>query len=281
MNFNWYQTLTWPDLINLIDILIVWFCIYKLMRFLSGTKAVQLFRGLTVIVIAMILSWYLGLNTIFWIMNQIVSWGVIVLAVVFQPEIRRGLEHLGRGSGLGFNTQANDEEEIIKSLDKALQYMSKRKIGALIAIQMETGLDDYIETGITLNAQLSSELLINIFIPNTPLHDGAVIMRGREILAAAAYLPLSQSNLIPKEWGTRHRAAVGMSESNDSIIIVISEETGEISIMKEGSMHRNMDQDSYLRYFKSEFLNDDADNKSAWTNFINYLTSFFKSGGRK
>ncbi len=132
--------------------------------------------------------------------------------------------------------------------------MSKRRIGALITIQMDTGLEDYIETGIELNAEITGELLINIFIPNTPLHDGAVIIRDNKIAVAAAYLPLSESNLIPKELGTRHRAAVGISEVTDALTVVISEETGEVSITKNNELLRNMDQNDYLKFFRNELI---------------------------
>ena len=243
MNINWSQLLTWSDVINIIDVLVVWFVIYELIMLLRGTKAVQLFRGIIVIIIIMAGSWYIGLSTVYWIMNQVINWGVIAMVIIFQPEIRRGLEHLGRGSIFAKNhSQKEAEEKMIQALDKAIQYMAKRRIGALISIQMETGLDDYIETGIPLDADVSGELLINIFIPNTPLHDGAVIIKNGKIAVAAAYLPLSQSNLIPKELGTRHRAAVGMSEVTDALTIVVSEETGEVSIMKDGELLRDMSQ---------------------------------------
>lgn len=197
MNFNWTNLLTWHNIGNLLDILVVWFVVYELIMLLRGTKAVQLFRGIIVIILIKLVSWYIGLGTVSWIMDQIINWGVIAVVIIFQPEIRRGLEHLGRGSIFVRNRHENEaENKMIDALDKAIQYMSKRRIGALITIQMDTGLDDYIETGIDLNAEITGELLINIFIPNTPLHDGAVIIKDNKIAVAAAYLPLSESNLI-------------------------------------------------------------------------------------
>lgn len=277
MNINWSQLLTWSDVINIIDVLVVWFVIYELIMLLRGTKAVQLFRGIIVIIIIMAGSWYIGLSTVYWIMNQVINWGVIAMVIIFQPEIRRGLEHLGRGSIFAKNhSQKEAEEKMIQALDKAIQYMAKRRIGALISIQMETGLDDYIETGIPLDADVSGELLINIFIPNTPLHDGAVIIKNGKIAVAAAYLPLSQSNLIPKELGTRHRAAVGMSEVTDALTIVVSEETGEVSIMKDGELLRDMSQESYLRYFRTQLITSDEEPTPFFTSVTENISAFFK-----
>ncbi len=143
---------------------------------------------------------------------------------------------------------------MIQALDKAIQYMSKRRIGALMTIEMNTGLEDYIETGIPLDADVSGELLINIFIPNTPLHDGAVIIKNNRIAVAAAYLPLSESNLIPKELGTRHRAAVGISEVTDALTIVISEETGAVTITKNNELIRNLTRQDYLKLLHNELV---------------------------
>ena len=156
-----------------------------------------------------------GLNTVSWLMNQVITYGVIATIIIFQPEVRRGLEHLGRGSFFSrkSHTDLRKEEYMVQSFDKAIQYMSKRKIGALITIGRKTGLEDFIETGIPLNATISGELLINIFIPNTPLHDGAVIVKDGKLLLASAYLPLSENDSIPKEFGTRHRGDFGYRRS--------------------------------------------------------------------
>ncbi len=158
--------------------------------------------------------------------------------------------------------------------------MSKRRIGALIAIQMKTGLEEYIETGIQLDADVSSQLLINIFIPNTPLHDGAVIIKDGRIASAASYLPLSQSNLIPKELGTRHRAAVGISEVTDAITIVISEETGEVSITRNNELLRGMTQADYLKYLRSQLINTNVkDHKTLFGEIHDFFIKHF--GGKK
>ncbi|ALO03712.1 diadenylate cyclase CdaA [Lactiplantibacillus paraplantarum] len=270
MTFNWSGLLTLQNFVRLLDILAVWFVIYELIVLLRGTKAVQLFRGIVVIAIIKAVSVLIGLDTVSWIMDQIINWAVIAMVIIFQPEIRRGLEHLGRGSMFARGKRQNeDEERMIAELDKAIQYMAKRRIGALMSIKMDTGLEDYIETGIALDADITGELLINIFIPNTPLHDGAVIIQDNQIKVAAAYLPLSESNLIPKELGTRHRAAVGISEVTDALTIVISEETGEVSITKDNELMRGMTRENYLRYFRQVLLTPEDSTKQ------NALQSWF------
>ena len=269
--------LTGQNLIHLIDILVIWFLIYELLLLIRGTRAVQLFRGIMIIILVKVVSWYAGLSTVSWVMDQILNWGVIAIVVIFQPEIRRGLEHLGRGSFLSHNQSTNEtEEEMIKQLDQEIQYMSKRRIGALISIQMKTGLEEYIETGIPLDADISGALLINTFIPNTPLHDGAVIIKNNRIAVAAAYLPLSDSKLIPKELGTRHRAAVGISEVTDALTIVISEETGEVSITKDNELIRNMSQNDYLKFMRSQLCTHEPTHDNLLTRLY---SRFERQGG--
>lgn len=280
MTFNWSGLLTLQNFVRLLDILAVWFVIYELIVLLRGTKAVQLFRGIVVIAVIKAISVLIGLDTVSWIMDQIINWAVIAMVIIFQPEIRRGLEHLGRGSMFARGKRQNeDEERMIAELDKAIRYMAKRRIGALMSIKMDTGLEDYIETGIALDADITGELLINIFIPNTPLHDGAVIIQDNQIKVAAAYLPLSESNLIPKELGTRHRAAVGISEVTDALTIVISEETGEVSITKDNELMRGMTRENYLRYFRQVLLTpEDSTKQNA---FQNWFGRIFGGGPRK
>jgi len=227
---------------NIVDIALVWFVIYKLILVIRGTKAVQLLKGITVIILVSILSYYLELNTLYWMMKQTLPWGFLAVIIIFQPELRRALEQLGRGSLFSRSShQVETEQEVfLEAVVKATEYMAKRRIGALISIERETGMSDYIETGILMDAHVSSELLINIFIPNTPLHDGAVIIHNDKIKAAACYLPLSESPFISKELGTRHRAALGISEVTDSVTVVVSEETGNISLTKNGELHRDL-----------------------------------------
>lgn len=281
MPFDWSNLITTQHLINLLDVAVVWYAIYKLMMLLRETKAVQLFKGIVVIVIIKLLSWYIGLSTVSWIMDQVINWGIIAIIIIFQPEIRRGLEHLGRGTFVHNRKQGAEEEKMVKALDQAIQYMSKRRIGALITIQMNTGLEDYIETGIKLDADITGALLINIFIPNTPLHDGAVIIKDNKIAVAAAYLPLSESNLIPKALGTRHRAAVGISEVTDALTIVVSEETGGVTITKNSELLRDLTQNDYLKLLRNELIpKQEVKNDNILTKFVDGFAKSFK-GGRK
>ncbi|MFD1465344.1 diadenylate cyclase CdaA [Lapidilactobacillus mulanensis] len=275
---DWNQLISWQNLANLIDILVVWLFIYRLIMIVRGTKAVQLFNGIIVIVAIKAISYYLNLHTVSYIVDMVINWGVVVLVVIFQPEIRRALERIGRSQFFGSSSHQAQEEtdHFINALDKAIQYMSKRRIGALISIQMNTGLEDYIETGIALDADVTGELLINIFIPNTPLHDGAVIIRDNKIAVAAAYLPLSESNMIPKELGTRHRAAVGISEVTDALTIVVSEETGEVTITKNSQLLHALSRDDYLKYLHAHF-----DNVEEQKNWLQQALAFIQKGGAK
>ncbi|WEV40477.1 diadenylate cyclase CdaA [Lactobacillus sp. ESL0684] len=257
MHFNVANLLTWNNLSIVLDILIIWFVVYHLIVLIRGTKAVQLAKGIVLIFIVRLIAGVLQLHTTTWLLDQVVSWSVLGIIIIFQPEIRRGLEHLGRLPIFGGHEASERDESLrfIDELDKSIQYMSKRRIGALITIQQETGLEDYIETGIKLDAKVTGELLINIFIPNTPLHDGAVIIgKDHEIAVAAAYLPLSDSTMIPKRLGTRHRAAVGISEVTDAITIVVSEETGGVTITRNGRFYLDMSREDYLKYLKAELV---------------------------
>ncbi|MFE4708573.1 diadenylate cyclase CdaA [Peribacillus simplex] len=246
----------WDYVVNFIDILLVWFVIYKLLTIIRGTKAIQLLKGIFVIVIVKSLSNLFGFNTLGWLMAQVMNWGVLAILVIFQPELRRALEQLGRGKLFARGTvpEENQQERLVEEILKASTYMAKRRIGALITIEKGTELGDYVETGIPLKSYISSELLINIFIPNTPLHDGAVILQNNQVAAAACYLPLSESPFISKELGTRHRAAIGMSEVTDSLTIVVSEETGGISVTKNGELYRDLNQESFRAMLTSELV---------------------------
>ncbi|OGX68114.1 MAG: TIGR00159 family protein, partial [Paenibacillus sp. RIFOXYA1_FULL_44_5] len=189
---------------DIVDISIVSYFIYKLIMLLRGTRAIQLLKGVFVLLVSWVLSSWFGLNTLQWLMNQMFTFGVLALIIIFQPELRRALEQLGRGK-LFTRTSTDDDKEITERIGevlKAVNYLSRRKIGALIVFERNTGLNDYMESGIDLGSVISAELLINIFIPNTPLHDGAVIIRRNQIMAAACYLPLSENPFISKELGT-------------------------------------------------------------------------------
>lgn len=243
-------------ILNGIDILIVTYIIYKLILLLRGTRALQLFKGIIVVVVLMLASTFLHLSTLKWLMDKALSYGVFAILVIFQPELRRALEQIGRGRlfSRSFTPEEKVMSDTIESVVKSVFYMAKRRIGALIVIERETGLSDYIETGISLTARSSTELLINIFIPNTPLHDGAVIMRKDMVMAAGCYLPLSENPTISKELGTRHRAAIGLSEVSDGIAIVVSEETGQVSIAMNGEITRDYDAEKLTQFLQEKLM---------------------------
>lgn len=232
-----FSNVTLLDLIiNLIDIGIVWFLIYKLLLYVRGTTAMQLVKGIMVILIAQVVSKFLGLSTVLWLTDMVMTWGFLAIIIIFQPEFRRALESLGRVKILGrFNTIEDEKlKKVVSDTVEATKYMSKRQIGALIVFEKETGLQEYADTGIKMDATLSQQLLTNIFFPNAPMHDGAVIVSGDKIVASSCYLPLSDTQQISKVYGTRHRAAIGISEVTDAIVLVVSEETGNISIVNKG-----------------------------------------------
>ncbi|MDQ6111870.1 diadenylate cyclase CdaA [Enterococcus gallinarum] len=266
-------------LINVLDVLVVWYVVYKLIQLVRGTKAIQLFKGVGLFIVLRFLAGLIGLRTLSWLMDQVITYGVIAAIVIFQPEIRRGLEHLGRSSLFKTSKSEKHKDEVmVQSLDKAIQYMAKRKIGALITIERTTGLEEYVETGIALDADITGELLINIFIPNTPLHDGAVIIRDGKIAVSSAYLPLSESLLIPKEFGTRHRAAVGVSEVSDALTIVVSEETGDVSITMNNQLLSGLSREQYLDILNRELVPEE---KTAKRNLLQSFLDGVNKGGRK
>lgn len=246
------------DIFNLlrigIDITLIWYVLYKLIMLIRGTKAIQLLKGIFVVLGFYLVSYFFNLQTVQVLIEQVIVWGPLAIIILFQPELRRALEQIGRGSF--FTRNKNSEEEIlnqvIDAIVKSCNYMAKRRIGALITIERDTNMGDFIETGIPIHGQLTSQLLTNIFIPNTPLHDGAVILKKNEIVAAACYLPLSESPFISKELGTRHRAAIGVSEVTDALTITVSEETGQISFTKNGELHRDLDQDKLIDMLKND-----------------------------
>lgn len=240
-------------IVRVLDILLVWYLIYKLLMYARGTQMMNLLKGVGIFLVAKSVSSVMGLQTVDWLLGQVLSWGVVAMIILFQPELRRALEILGRDLFKNRKNKSNRSEKLINDIEKSVQYMSKRKIGALISIEGEDGLGEYISTGIPLDAEVSNQLLINIFIPNTPLHDGAVIISNYEIAAASCYLPLSESTLIPKELGTRHRAAIGLSEVSDAVTIIVSEETGDISVVKGDTMNRVLSREDFRRVLE-EYL---------------------------
>lgn len=278
MSIDWSLLFTWRSLINIIDVLIVAFFIYQLIIVVRGTKAVQLLKGIAIIVLIKVGSYFFQLQTVEWIVDLVIQWAVLALIIIFQPEMRRGLEHLGRGSL--FNRKKKKKnlgEDLVSSILKSVQYMSKRRIGALIAIEMETGLEEYVNTGISMGADISGELLINTFIPNTPLHDGAVIIQDYKIASAASYLPLSESSLISKELGTRHRAAIGLSEVSDALTVVVSEETGGVSITQNGNLYRDLSREDFEVFLTKALVTEEEQTVNPIQTFFNG----FKKGASK
>lgn len=240
-------TITWVDVV---EILIISFLFYHVLLWIKSTRAWNLFKGIMVILIFVLLAALFQMSTILWIAENTLNVGLIALVVIFQPELRNALEDIGGKSIIGglFAFSKTTEEKFsnhtIDELVKAVFAMGKVKTGALIVIEDEIVLDEYIRTGIDVDAVVSSQLLINIFEKNTPLHDGAIIVRGNRVVSATCYLPLSDSLRLSKELGTRHRAAVGISEVSDSFTIIVSEETGRVSVAYRGEISRDLDADS-------------------------------------
>lgn len=233
-----------------VDIGVVSYGIYRLIKLVRETRAAQLIKGILVIIIAMLLSEWLQLKTTHLILQTTLSYGVIALIIVFQPELRRALEQIGRSKlkNMLFNFDEEDMEvettETIEEVVNAASSMSKTYTGALMVFERETKIGEIIKTGVYMEAHVTSELLVNIFSPNTPLHDGAVVIRDSKIMAAGCFLPLTDNQDLSKELGTRHRAALGITENSDSIVVVVSEESGKISFAHEGGLTRNLNSET-------------------------------------
>ena len=247
----------WSIVINIIDIALVAWILFYFTKAIAGTKIMILVRGVLIFVLAQILANAIGLTTVSWLINQVITYGVIAAVVIFTPEIRTGLERLGRATDLFSTALISSEEKMVQAFVKAVNYMSPRKIGALVAIQVSRTLQEYIATGIPLDADVSGELLINIFIPNTPLHDGAVIVRDNKIAVSCAYLPLTENTGISKEFGTRHRAAIGLSEVSDALTFVVSEETGGISITHNGVFKHDLTLEEFEAELRKVLISDE------------------------
>ncbi len=256
--------LTWMDLplvktIDIVEIIIIAFLFYTILVWIKSTRAWMLFKGLMVILVFVLVAVVFQMTTILWLAEKTLNVGVIALVIIFQPELRRALEQLGRKSFLkgvasidfGKDQEEKISEKTINELVRACFEMGKVKTGALIVMEDTVVLSEYERTGIALDALLTCQLLINIFEKNTPLHDGAIIVRGDRIISATCYLPLSDNMELSKELGTRHRAAVGISEVSDSLTIVVSEETGSISVAVGGKIRRGLDQEGLRNQLKA------------------------------
>ncbi|HLW60871.1 MAG TPA: diadenylate cyclase CdaA [bacterium] len=230
---------------DLVDILVVTFIIFQILMLVRRTRAVQLVIGLAVLFAAYVISQYLQLYTLQWLLSRVGLVVPIALLVLFQPELRRMLEQLGRGgvSLVGITTHGLDREtriRLVNDVARAARILGSRKIGALIILERNVGLADFIETGIRVDGLATVQLLISIFFPNTPLHDGALIIRGNRVVAAGCLLPLTERPGLSRALGTRHRAALGITEETDAVAVVVSEETGTISLAREGRLTRGL-----------------------------------------
>lgn len=246
-------------IITILDIYIVALIVYFVLRiFKNNTKAIQILKGVVLIYILYILSNLLDLRTTQWIVDYIIQWGILLVIIIFQPEIRNGLERIGRHTRTSKRTDesARTEQDVINVVSETCEYLSKRHIGALITIERNDSLAQYIDKAIKLDSALNSEVLITVFVPGTPLHDGAVIIRDKKIACAGAYYPVSENPNLMKSLGTRHRAAVGISEKYDALTVVVSEETGNISIAVDGELVQNLNKDSLELLLEKYILED-------------------------
>lgn len=258
--FNDYLGLNVPNVhgTDIVEIIIIAFFFYQLLMWFKNTRAWMLFRGLLVVIIFFVVAAMLQMNTILWLGEKLLSVALFMVIVVFQPELRKALEDLGRKSifsflsslGFGKGISKRFEDKTVSDLVMASFEMGAVKTGALIVIENEMRLDECERTGIILDSVLSRQLLINIFEKNTPLHDGAVIVRGDRVVAATCYLPLSENTALSKDLGTRHRAAIGMSEVCDAFVIVVSEETGQVSVAQRGELKRNLTDEQLLQMLR-------------------------------
>jgi TIGR00159 family protein len=261
--FNKFFQLIYRISINdVVDILIVAYLFYKILRFIKDTRAEQLFKGVIILLVATQVSGMLKLHTLYWILVKILEAGFILPFIIFQPELRAGLEHLGRNTNLyRFGTQAKSAyelnvEKVISEMLGAVYDMAGRKIGALLVLEGKTKLNEIVETGTEIDAKITKQILCNIFIPNTPLHDGAVIIRDGKIKSAACFLPLTQRKDLSKDLGTRHRAGIGISEISDSLILIVSEETGHVSIARAGKIYRDVSKERLANILKNFYKNN-------------------------
>lgn len=226
----------------LVDLAIVSYIIYKCWKLLKGTRAIQLIKGIIILVFATAVSDFLSLNILHYLLSSVMTYGVLVAIVVFQPELRKALEQVGNANIKKILYLDDEEQETscIDSVVDAAADMASHKVGALIVFERETSLEELTRTGVMLDSKTSKELLINIFVPDTPLHDGAVIIRDNKIVAASCILPLTDKVTLDRIFGTRHRAAIGVTESTDAVAVVVSEETGAISLAVEGKIIRDI-----------------------------------------
>ena len=257
--------LQFPDIIrHIVDITVVAFVLYQLLLLIRKTRAEQVLKGVVFLFFIYFVTKGLRLNTIAWILENTINFGITAVVIVFHPEIRRALEQIGRGRFFERSLLLGDDKDrhfqsIVDGIADAVANMSKTRTGALIVVEKQTGINEIIETGVKIDARLTRELLENIFVPNTPLHDGAVVIRGDRIAAAGCFLPLTENPNLSKQLGTRHRAALGITESSDALAIIVSEETGVISMAQNGKLTRYLDMDGLKSVLRSIYYKDTND----------------------
>ena len=242
-----------------LEILFIWVLIYSLIRFFQGTRAVQVLMGLLFLAVIFNIAKVLELYTINWVLTKLFAVGVVAFLIIFQPELRRALARIGQNTMFGsFLKKGGTIDEVVQ----ASEHFSRSKIGALIAIEREVGLKNYIESGLLIDAKVSAELLITLFFPNTPTHDGGVIVQGDRVAACGALFPLSQDPHLSRSLGTRHRAAVGLTEETDAVAVVVSEETGAVSVSVYGKLTRDLDSEGLRRVLTNLFRQPEE--KAKW-----------------
>ena len=257
--------------IDVIDILIVAVIIYELLLLTRHTRGSALLKGLFILGVVVILSNLIGLTSLNWLILAVLQNGALVLVILFQPELRKALERMGRSRLFVKGNRRNDEEtrdNVISEILQTTKDLSRRKVGALIVFERRTGLEDVIETGTRLNAEISAPLLENIFEPNTPLHDGAIVIRDDRVIAGACILPLAEASGVSRELGTRHRAAVGITENTDAAVIVVSEETGIVSLATDGSLKRPFTVDELRAFLNGLYRSNVSGLSSILRNFV-------------
>lgn len=268
--FDWFY-IPRITISDIVEIIIISFLAYHIMIWFQTTRAWTLIKGILVLLLFMGVAMLLQFNTLIWIFKNTISVGVIAVIIIFQPEFRRALEQLGRKNFVSSFFTSDDVKEnrrldkkMLNEIAKAVYAMSEVKIGALIVLEQEVHLGDYERTGIAIDSKISSQLLINIFEHNTPLHDGAVLIRNGRIVSATCYLPLSDNLEINKALGTRHRAAIGVSEVSDSITIIVSEETGAVSVAYNGRIIRNISRERFVEQIQELSGKETVTNKMKW-----------------
>ena len=254
---------------DVLDILLVAIIVYKMYGMLEDTRAITILKGLIVLLVITVITDLVDLNAMNWMLEKVLTLLFVALPIVFQPELRRTLEHLGQGRLFGKSVFINDEEarSLVKEIDNAVFRLSRQKIGALIVIEREMGLNDICASGIQIDGLVTADFLMNVFIPNTPLHDGAIVIRGKRLIAAGCLLPLTDNHSLSSELGTRHRAAIGLSEQCDALVIVVSEETGTVSVCEEGHIVRRLDSEKLLGYLSPIFTRENASIKEIVANW--------------